>query len=116
MPACCAEVADVRSTYLHRAMETLQALQAQLRDAKNYPQNMLLSGYPKYMVDLRYRQLNDQIPRLFCKEERARLDFLEFSQGGKGELTSAHKHSTHLGISPQLTICRFLGFSHFQYC
>ena len=61
----------------------MEALQAQCRDAEQYPQNMPLSGHLKYTVDLKYTQLNDQIYRLF-KEEKGTLEFLEFSEGGKG--------------------------------
>ena len=63
----------------------MNALAAQCNDAVSYPRNIPLSGHQEYAIDLKYKQLNEQVPRLFCSEEKAKLDFFEFNEGGKGE-------------------------------
>ena len=68
----------------------INALAAQCNEAARYPRNIPLSGHQDYAIDLKYRQLNEQVPRLFCKEEEeAKLDFFEFKEGGKGQFCSA---------------------------
>lgn len=63
----------------------MDALQTQCEDANNYPRNIPLFGHSRCIIELKYRQLVDQEPRLFCKDEKAKLDFLEFSSEGKGQ-------------------------------
>ena len=64
--------------------ESLNALAAQCNDAASYPRNVPLSGHQEYAIALKYRQLNEQAPRLFCGEKKAQLDFFEFNEGGQG--------------------------------
>ena len=63
----------------------MDALRSQCEDASAFPQNMPLSGLPKYAVDRRYNQLNEQSSSLFCNPERANLEFLEFGERAKGQ-------------------------------
>ena len=66
----------------------MEGLRSQCNNAEKYPLNMPLSGHPKYAIDLKYKQLNDQTSRLF-REDKPRLEFLEFSEGGRGLLSTS---------------------------
>ena len=59
-------------------------LRAQCRAAKDYPKNIAEQGYATYQVNLKYGQLREQSPRIFCREDRATIVFHEFSKSGKG--------------------------------
>ncbi len=67
----------------------MEELEVQCNGAESYPKNINTQDQFPDVIDLKHKFLDKEEARLFCSEERARIDFLEYGDGGIGRSNPA---------------------------